>query len=99
MAARQGTTHSRNSGNETAEMTAARTFKVGVYGVKPMEVGMLDRAFRLSQFRPRVYRLLDGEREAHRGGHADLRGGAPKVIGNIPLVSITDKENPAAGCL
>jgi two-component system, cell cycle response regulator len=77
-------------------MTAARTFKVGVYGVKPMEVGMLDRAFRLSQFRPRVYRLLDGGEKLTEADMLIYEGGAPKVIGNIPLISITDKENPAA---
>jgi len=77
-------------------MTAARTFKVGVYGVKPMEVSMLDRAFRLSQFRPRIYRLLDSGEKLTGADMLIYEGVPPKVIGNIPLVQITDKETPGA---
>lgn len=72
-------------------MAEARTFNVAALGVKPTEVSMLDRAFRLSQFRPRVYRLLDEDETIESADLAVVDGNAGSDRYLVPVAKIVDR--------
>lgn len=72
-------------------MAEARTFTVAALGVKPTEVSMLDRAFRLSQYRPRIYRLLDEDEGIESADFAVVDGNALSDHYRIPVIKIVDR--------
>lgn len=71
-----------------------RNFVVGLLRVKPIEVSMLDRAFQLSQYRSRVYSLLDSDAPFSEANIIIVDGPPPQSTRNIPIVTITNKAAP-----
>ena len=69
----------------------ARTFTVGLVGVKPLEAGMLDRAFRLSQHRPRAYQMLGAGRSFSEAEILVVDGRVPGGVESQALVRIVEK--------
>ena len=68
-----------------------KTFTVGLIGIKSLEVGMLDRAFRLSQHRPRVYQMLVPGTSLSEADIIIIDGEPPAAIASKPVVRVMGK--------
>ncbi len=76
-----------------------RTFTVGLIGVKEVEQAMMDRAVRLSQFRTRVYQLLEAGEAVSDADVVVIDGNPSKAPIGVPVVVIHDRGDERAKAL
>ncbi len=78
-------------------MAQTSTFSVAVFAVKPVEIGMLDRVLRLSQYRSRAYTMLKAEAGLAEADILIVDSIPPEALGTTPVAKIIERFSPEEG--